>query len=325
MRAYTIQEPTVVADHHGTTGKILQSFLQRTQGVHVDIVGRLVQQQHVGFAFQRQRQMQTVPLATTQHTAFLLLVSTCKIEPTQIRSRVNLLAAYTDKLGSATDGFKHRLVRVDVGMLLVHITYFHGLADAERTFVGFLRTDDHAEQGCLAGAVRTDHTHNAVRRQHEIQIFEQQTVTKTLCYAFGVNHLVAQTRTVGNKYLQTLLFGFLLFVQHLVVGIQTGFLLGVTGLGSHMYPFQLAFQGFAALAGLFLFLRHTGGFLFQPTRVVTFPRYTLTAVQFQYPTGYIIEEIPIVGDTDHRTGILLQVLFQPIDTLGIQMVGRLVQ
>ena len=32
-----------------------------------------------------------------------------------------------------------------------------------------------------------------------------------------------------------------------------------------------------------------------------------------------------MGDGDHRTLILLQVLLQPVDALGIQVVGRLIE
>jgi hypothetical protein len=48
MRTDTVEEPTVVADHYGTTCEVLQTFLQCTEGVHVNIVGWLVQQQYVG-------------------------------------------------------------------------------------------------------------------------------------------------------------------------------------------------------------------------------------------------------------------------------------
>src|SRR3712207_6517144 len=42
-----VQEPPVVADHHGTAGKLQQGVLQRTQGLYVQVVGGLVQQQQV--------------------------------------------------------------------------------------------------------------------------------------------------------------------------------------------------------------------------------------------------------------------------------------
>ena len=39
----TIEEPTVVGNNYGTTCEVLQTFLQCTECVDVDIVGRLVE------------------------------------------------------------------------------------------------------------------------------------------------------------------------------------------------------------------------------------------------------------------------------------------
>ena len=39
----------------------------------------------------------------------------------------------------------------------------------------------------------------------------------------------------------------------------------------------------------------------------------------------MVEEIAVVGDADHRSGILLQVLLQPVDRLRVKVVGRLVE
>ena len=224
-------------DDNGTSGEVFQSFLKCTERVDIDIIGRLVKQQHVGFTLQGQRQMQTVALTAGEHTAFLLLVSAGEVETAQVSAGIDLTTGYTNELRTAADGLEHTLVRIDIRVLLIYITDLHRLADRERTLVGFLGTDDHAEQGRLTGSVRTDHTYDAVGRQHEIEVLEQQTVAKRLRYAFGVNDLVTQTRTVRNEDLQFLLFGLLLLVQHAVVRIQTRFLLGMTRLGCHMNPF----------------------------------------------------------------------------------------
>src|SRR5688572_15476575 len=45
MRSNAIEKPAVVRDHDSATWKIDQRFLQRTQRVDVEVVGRLVEQQ----------------------------------------------------------------------------------------------------------------------------------------------------------------------------------------------------------------------------------------------------------------------------------------
>ena len=39
----------------------------------------------------------------------------------------------------------------------------------------------------------------------------------------------------------------------------------------------------------------------------------------------MVEEIAVVGDGDHRTGILLQMLLEPVDRFSVEVVGRLVE
>ena len=63
-----------MADYHRTTGKCLQTFLQGTQRVHVDIVGWLIEEQNIALLLQCQGQLQTVALTTRENTAELALV-----------------------------------------------------------------------------------------------------------------------------------------------------------------------------------------------------------------------------------------------------------
>ena len=68
----------------------------------------------------------------------------------------------------------------------------------------------------------------------------------------GLDDDVAQTRSVGDEDLQGLLFLLDILVEELVVGVQTGFRLGVARLRGHTHPFQLALEGLHTLALLLL-------------------------------------------------------------------------
>lgn len=70
VRGDTIEEPAVVGDHDGAAGEILQTLLQRTQRIDVDVVGRLVQKQHITFLLECEGQVQAVALAARQHADF---------------------------------------------------------------------------------------------------------------------------------------------------------------------------------------------------------------------------------------------------------------
>ena len=147
---------------------------------------------------------------------------------------------------------------------LIDISHFDCLADVERSGVGFFLPHDQTEQRCLAGAVGTDHSDDACRRQCKVKIFEKLFLAEGFGESVCLDHLVAQTGTVGYEYFETLFLLFLIFVEQTVIARQTRFALGLTCFGRHAYPFELAFESLAALRRLFFLESHAFGFLFEP-------------------------------------------------------------
>ena len=47
VRRDSVEEPPVVGDDHCATGKLEQGVLERAEGLHIQVVGRLVKQQKV--------------------------------------------------------------------------------------------------------------------------------------------------------------------------------------------------------------------------------------------------------------------------------------
>ena len=93
----------------------------------------------------------------------------------------------------------------------------------------------------------------------------------------------------------------------------------------HTYPLQLSFEGLATLALLLLLPSHTLSLLLQPARVVALPWNTLATVELKNPTCNIIKEVTVVRYGNYCTLILLEVLLQPVDTLSVEVVGRLIK
>ncbi len=76
---------------------------------------------------------------------------------------------------------------------------------------------------------------------------------------------------------------------------------------------------------LALLLFEALGFLLEIGRVIALVREIFAAIDFEDPADDVVEEIAIVGDHQHRAGIFLEMIFEPLDALGIQMVGRFVK
>ena len=68
-----------------------------------------------------------------------------------------------------------------------------------------------------------------------------------------------------------------------------------------------------------------GLFLLQPGGVVALEGDATAVIDLQNPLGDVVEKVAIVGDGHHRAGVFRQMLFQPVDALGIEMIRRFVK
>ena len=111
----------------------------------------------------------------------------------------------------------------------------------------------------------------------------------------------------------------------LVVGGEAGLALGLAGLGRHPHPLQLALEGAAAGLVLALLAGQALLLLLQPRRVVALEREALAAIELEDPLGDVVEEVAVVGDRDDGARVVPEELLQPVDRLGVEVVGRLVE
>ncbi len=80
MRRDAIEEPAIVRDHHRAAREVEQRFFERAQRFDVEVVGGLVEQQHVAAALQHLREVHAVALATRQLADGLLLLVAAEVE-----------------------------------------------------------------------------------------------------------------------------------------------------------------------------------------------------------------------------------------------------
>ena len=60
-------------------------------------------------------------------------------------------------------------------------------------------------------------------------------------------------------------------------------------------------------------------------RVVALERDAAPAIELEDPLRHVVEEVPVVGDRDDGARVLLEEAFEPVDRLGVEVVGRLVE
>src|SRR5690606_16702707 len=71
MRRDAVEEPAIVRDHDRAAREVQQSLLERAQRLDVEIVRRLVEQQHVAARAKQLREMDTVTLAAGEEADLL--------------------------------------------------------------------------------------------------------------------------------------------------------------------------------------------------------------------------------------------------------------
>src|SRR5579884_3115230 len=320
----TVQEPAVVAAHDGAAAEGFEPFFQRAQGVHVEIVRRLIQQDEIRAFLEHAREVHPVALPAREVFYLLLLVGAAEVEARAVRPRVDLDLAELDRVVPVGDDLPDGLVAVERAVL-IHIAKLHRLAERDRARVRLLLADDQLEQSRLAGAVRSDHADDAAARQPETEIFEQDFVAVGLADALRLDDHVAEARSRRNINLQILDPPLLLLIHQLFVAIEPRLALGLARLGRHANPFQLALQRLPPLGFGLFFLLQPHLLLLQPRRVVALERNPVAAIELQDPAGHVVEKVPVVRHGDHGALILPQMLLQPLHRLGVEMVRRFVE
>src|ERR1035438_4045037 len=114
-------------------------------------------------------------------------------------------------------------------------------------------------------------------------------------------------------------------LEHRLVGRDARLRLHATGHGRLADPLELpGHRLLAAVLGALLD-GEPHLLLLEPGGIVALPRDAVAAVELEDPLRYVVEKVPIMGDGDHRPLVAREVLLEPLDALGVEVVGRLVE
>ncbi|MCW2948677.1 MAG: ribosomal protein [Actinoallomurus sp.] len=334
-----VEEPPVVRGDHRAAGELQQGVLQGAEGLDIEVVGGLVQQQHIAALLQGEGEAEAVALTAGQHGRPLLLVRPLEAECGDVGTARHLDLADLDVVETVGDDLPDVLLRVDAATALIDVGDLERVADLQDALVRLLGVvrgpggragpggpDDHAEQRGLADAVRADDADDAVRRQVEREVLHQQPVGEALREVLRDDHRVAQARARRDLDLLEVELAVLgRLGRHLLVSLQTGPALGLARLGVGADPLQLILQALLLLDVLLTLDLESLGLLLQVGGVVALVRVAAPPVELEDPAGHVVEEVPVVGDRQHGALVLFQELLQPLHALGVQVVGRLVE
>ena len=192
-------------------------------------------------------------------------------------------------------------------------------------FVRLLDAGQHLEQRRLAGAIGTDDADDAAGRQLEAQIVDEELVAEGLGQPLDLDHHLAETRPRRDRergLAHVLASGLL---DQLVEGGDARLGLGLARLRRGADPFELASDLLlAAFLGRLLDLGALG-LLLEPARVIALVGDALAAIELQRPVGEVVEEVAVVRDEDHAARVFLEIVLEPGDAFGVEVVRGLVE
>ena len=182
-----------MADHDQGAGPGVEVVLHHGEGVDVEVVGRLIEQQDVRLADQQPQQLQAAALATGQVADPGGQPLAGEAEVLQQAGRGHLLAR--GDLGDAAfaaDQVQHPLAGGQLSHGLGQVADVDGPTALDPAGVRRQVTGEQPQQGGLAGAVDADQTDPIARSDRPGQIGDQGAVGDAYGHVGQVEHVLAE-------------------------------------------------------------------------------------------------------------------------------------
>ncbi len=316
-----------MTDHDHRPRPVVEQVLQLRQRLDVQIVRRLVEEQHVRLGHEQPRQLQPPPLPARQVPHQRALATADEAQPLRQLPGRHLLLAQLDALGDLLDRLQDPPRAVQVLHVLRQPRQLHRAAhlDAPRGRLPVLgRVGQRPQQRGLARAVDTEQPDALPGPQQPVQMLQQHLVPGLDGDVARLEDGLAQPR--GGEGDQLGRVARRRLVRDELVGrVDAELRLRRARLGAAPQPGQLlAHEVLALLLGerrLALALgprQDIGG-------VAAVVLVDGAALDVPDPVADLVEEPPVVGDDDDRGLQGVQVRGQPGDALDVEVVGRLVE
>ena len=345
---HAVQQVAVVGYQNQRAGKIEQVFFQNLQRGNVQIVGGLVQQQHVGRLQHQLGNQHPRPLAATEIAHRLIQLLAGKQEAGRPTGHMHHPALVQNRVALWSQGAAQGQTLVQLAHL-AEIDQAQGLGAANVALGGLDLSPQQAQEGGFAAAVRSHQAHFHPRGEHEVQTRKQPPAGQILFQLgaglvrrFAARHIAGhivefyQPFGLAQAGLKVDARGvdrgarvhLLQLADQVVGGVDARFGFGCSRLGTAPEPLDFGLHLVAQALLLFGLRLQVGLLLLKKPAEVAFDAQQpvgIDAIQLDDRTGSGFQEIAVVADGDGGEGSVAQQLFQPLYAGQVEVVGGLVQ
>ena len=304
---------------------VRKRFLQDFPAVHIQVVGRFVQQQHVVLPEHQLRQGHPSFFPAAERADRGEHVVSREKEHSQRAAHLILFHPREP----VPHLVQHRLLPVQARLVLVIVADIHAGSPPDVSAVRLLLPGQAAQQRGLSRAVVSDQGNPLTRPDMHLHIPEQDPFPVTFFQSFRLQHVLAR----APPRVEPELYGILLLRFFQPFDLFQAFL-PASRQPDTLFPVEPAVHGDdRLLPGDFLLLQlpglHPGFIDFRPffgiLRVISRIGFHRAQDQLRHPSAHVVQEIPVVADHQHGPAVAVQVFLQPGDAFQVQVVGRFVQ
>ncbi len=248
-----IEEVAVVGDHHHAAAEILEEVLEHAQGVHVEVVGGLIEQQHIGGFDQQPAEVEPPPLAAGELANGLVLLGRRKQKALEQLGGTDLHPIHRHPAGRIGHHIDHLAFRFEQHVaVLVEVGELHGGSQLQAAATGRPPAGDHLQQAGFAGAIGANDADAIFWAEVVTELAQQRLLLLALTHLhpelLGRDGPLAQAPTGGGEAHLALGLPHRRF-PHRLDALNSGFLLGASGLRPPLEPGQLPPQGALEFGG----------------------------------------------------------------------------
>jgi outer membrane receptor protein involved in Fe transport len=328
---HLVEEVAVVGHQQHGAGELQQQPLEHVERHQVEVVRRLVEHQHVGALEEEAREEQPVALSAGQALHLHALHRHREEQVVEVLGQAHLLLAERHPV-VVPRGLEDRLVLVERGAELVIVHHLRLRAAAHRAGVGRQFSQQRADERRLARAILPQQRQPLTGLQNDADVIENFRLSEGLLQVTGLDDGLREARRCGELEFRHLRPLEPLLAEQLAGALDAGLRLRATRLGASAQPRHLLGNPLLAFVFAGLLVLEVDELLLEVRLVVAGVADEATGLtvgdvrlDLDDAVDEAVEERAVVRDEEQRGVARVELVFEPFDRLGVEVVGGLVE